>query len=314
MVLDRLMDAFSKILALARIEGILDLRCHMAGRFDLPHDQLPPGEAQFHLVLSGSTRLDLSDKQALDLETGDFVLLPRGAPHNVRGTGVAESARTRSDDSGALLERRNTEGTGDVDLLCGRFRYARDSGELIMSSLPDVLHVSFSKDNSIDALSGLVALLRAEVQLLRSGAMTVVTALNQVLFVMALRTYAQREGMPPSLLVLLGDPRLSRAVFAMVKEPEKAWTVEMLAERSSMSRATLARQFAQKGALSPLDLLTTIRVQVASQLLETTELPLGEIAERVGYQSESAFSKVFQKRTGLTPFGYRRNLRMNRRS
>jgi AraC family transcriptional regulator, activator of mtrCDE len=300
------MDALSKVIALAQIRGSLDLRCQMAGSFELDHEQLVPGEAPFHLVLSGSTRLMLAHGQSVDLVAGDFLLLPRGMAHVVHGIGSAQVEPARMDNDGPLPVRRNTHGEVDMDLLCGRFTYSPGSADLVMSALPDVLHISLTKECKLNLLDGVVSLLRDEVMHLRSGALAIVTFLSQVLFVLALRTYAQREGIPASLLVLLGDDRLSNAVLAMMKEPEKAWTVDLLARQANMSRATFARHFGEKGDTSPMDLLTSLRMQLACDLLGTTNLPSGDVAERVGYQSESAFAKVFQRKVGLTPSNYRR--------
>jgi len=301
------MDALSKVLDLARIKGSLDLRCQLAGSFALDHEPTVPGEAPFHLVLSGKANLELRDGTCLELAAGDFVLLPRGSAHVVAGVGSAPSGHIHVDDDGPIAVRRNTDGNqAELDLLCGRFTYAPGAADLVMRALPDVLHISLAREGKLEALEGVVSLLRDEVVHLQSGALAIVTALSAVLFALALRAHARREGMPASLLVLLGDARLSRAVLAMTKEPEKHWTLDTLAMQANMSRATFARHFASKGNLSPMDLLTSIRMQIAGEMLENSNLPVGAIAERVGYQSESAFGKAFQKKLGLTPASYRR--------
>jgi AraC family transcriptional activator of mtrCDE len=300
------MDALSKVIALTHIEGSLDLRCQMAGDFAIDHQPLLPGEAPFHLVLAGLAQLVLANGQTTQLSAGDFLLLPRGAAHVVRGLGTDRARPTQIDADGPLTIRRNTDGPVDVDLLCGRFTYIHGAADLIMHALPDVLHVSLAEEGPLDELGSIVSILRNEVRQLRSGALAIVTSLSHVLFVMALRIHAQREGMPASLLALLGDARLSHAILAMVREPEKNWTVEALAAQANMSRATFNRHFLEKGATSPMDLLTEIRVQLACGHLAGSRLSVAEVAERVGYQSESAFAKVFRKRTGTTPHGFRR--------
>lgn len=52
------MDALSQFIQLIRPQASLDLRCLFQGRFSIPHDQEPNGQALFHLVLSGCCRLD----------------------------------------------------------------------------------------------------------------------------------------------------------------------------------------------------------------------------------------------------------------
>jgi AraC family transcriptional regulator, activator of mtrCDE len=301
------MDALSTVLDLARIKGSLDLRCQLAGSFALDHEPLVPGEAPFHLVLSGKANLELRDGTRLELAAGDFVLLPRGSAHIVYGEGDAQSSPIRVDDDGPIAVRRNTDGNeAELDLLCGRFTYSPGAADLIMSALPDVLHISFTKEDNLEALGGVVSLLRDEVLHLQSGALAIVTALSVALFALALRAYAKREGITGSLLVLLGDVRLSRAVLAMTKQPEKSWTLDMLAKQANMSRATFARHFSYMSNMSPMDLLASIRMQIACDMLENGNLPVSAVAEHVGYQSESAFGKAFQRKIGLTPASYRR--------
>lgn len=301
------MDALSKVIALAHIQGSLDLRCQMAGAFEFDHPQLTAGEAPFHLVLAGQATLIFGRRKTLEMKAGDFVLLPRGIAHAVQGKGGDHEAIATLDVTGPLPMRRNTVGEADVDLLCGRFTYAHGATDLIMSTLPDVLHISFAQEGHLGFLESIVAMMRDEVTQLNSGALSIVTALSEVLYVLALRSYSKRAGIPPSLLALLGDSRLSHAVLAMMKEPQKPWTVATLAKQASMSRATFARHFVEKGATSPMDLLTTLRMRLASDLLAAGKLPSAEIAERVGYQSESAFAKVFRKKMGLTPAAFRRH-------
>jgi AraC family transcriptional activator of mtrCDE len=300
------MDALSKVIELAHIHGSLDLRCLLAGDFALSHESLPSGEAPFHLVLSGNAELELEGGVHLALAAGDFVLLPRGAAHVVRGKGHAMSGPMRMDSEGALPLRRNTEANVEMDLLCGRFTYLPDSADLLMNALPEALHVSLAQETELQILGNVVLLLRDEVTRLESGAFAIVTALSQAILILALRAYAKRDGMSPSLLVLLSDSRLSRAVHAMMREPHKPWTVESLAAHANMSRATFARHFAEKGAISPMDLLASLRMRFARELLEAGNLAVADVAERVGYQSESAFGKVFQKIIGQTPAAFRR--------
>lgn len=56
------------------------------------------------------------------------------------------------------------------------------------------------------------------------------------------------------------------------------------------------------------DYLTGLRLEVAKTLLEATESPVSEIAERSGFESVSHFSYSFRKKYGVTPTGYRAGL------
>ncbi|WP_250623090.1 cupin domain-containing protein [Pinirhizobacter soli] len=302
------MDALSRVLELSDVKGAPDLRCLLSGQFAIHHDPVPAGEAPYHLVLSGRAQVQVPDGTVVQLQEGDLLLLPRGSAHvmrNAQGACKGAGAMTM-DDSDALPVRSNTGGDIELDLLCGRFTYAPGSADMVMAALPDVLHVSLADHGGMDIVRALVAMLRTEVAAMAPGAAAVVTALSQALFVLAVRAYTQRADVPASLLLLLADARLGSAVLAMLRHPEQAWTVESLAESAAMSRASFARHFAAKGNSSPWELLTILRMRMASNLLLHGKLPVGEVAERVGYRSEAAFGKVFARQMGQTPAAYRR--------
>ena len=267
------MDALTRILELARVRGALDLRCQLAGGFSLDHEDAGPGEAPFHLVLAGEGVMELPGRRTLALRAGDLIVLPHGTTHRVRDThGVMHDAPVTLDTSGPLTIKR-TAGEGQVlDLLCGRFVHAPDAGQLLFASLPDVLQASLTDRHGLPTLEAIVSMFRDEVGTLAPGALAVVTALSQALLVFALRAQLENSLMPPSLLTLLADPRLGRAMLAMLREPAKEWTVESLAAQSAMSRATFARHFEAKGKQSPHEVLTLLRMHLAAELLRRGEL------------------------------------------
>jgi AraC family transcriptional regulator, activator of mtrCDE len=304
------MDALNQVIQLTRLQGSLDLRCYLAGRFAIDHEAEPPGEAPFHLVLAGRCLLELNPGTTLTLNTGDMVVLPRGHAHVIRDIGAHTVVGTlRMERDGPLPVRRNTYGDAELDLLCGRFRYVPTAAGLLMRALPEALHVSLADNTELEQLRGLIALFRAEVQQLQPGALTIVNALSQALFVLALRAYMQRHATPPSLLALLIDPRLGRSVQAMLRQPEKAWSVASLAECAAMSRATFARAFQAVAHMSPWELLTLLRMHIAADLLTEGSMGSASIAERVGYQSDAAFAKAFRRHAGTTPAQFRRQHR-----
>lgn len=51
--------------------------------------------------------------------------------------------------------------------------------------------------------------------------------------------------------------------------------------------------------------LNRIRIQAAQELIRTSDLPIGRIAEEVGFANQSYFGKVFKKQTGSSPQLYR---------
>ena len=301
------MDALSRLIQLAQLQGSLDVRCQFAGGFAVDHAESPRGEALFHLVLDGGCAIDPAGEAAIVLEAGDLVIVHRGAEHRIRyRAGRAPTSPIRLDNDGLLPLRRNADGHADLDLLCGRFRYAPASASLLLSALPATLKVSLREPTGMEALQALVALMRLEAGRRQPGALAVVTALTHALFALALRTYAAGDAPQAGLLPLLADARLGGAVHAMLMDPGRAWTLEELGRLVAMSRASFARHFGERAGMTPGECLTRLRMQIAADLLLRSRRRTGDIGQEVGYQSEAAFGKAFRQHMGTTPARFRR--------
>lgn len=83
-------------------------------------------------------------------------------------------------------------------------------------------------------------------------------------------------------------------------------SIAELAAQCSLSEAHLRRKFKEYLNMSPVDHLTLVRIRRGCELLNTTSLPIPEVALRVGYQSVSSFSRNFQKLVGTTPYHYKK--------
>ncbi|AOK15802.1 AraC family transcriptional regulator [Burkholderia cepacia] len=307
------MDALSQLLSLGRSRVELDVRCLLGGPFAMPHDPLPPGEAAFHLVLAGQCRLRTADGRALQLADGDFVLLPAGGAHEIHdataGPAAAMPMRELAAAGGAVLPVKCNTGAPDrasVDLLCGRFVYARGAGELLMRALPDLLHVGLREASGFAPLQLLTSVLRTEASHGQPGAGAIVNALGQALLAYALRAYGRGARVPSGWLALAADARLGPSIQAVMQAPAQPWTVESLGDASAMSRATYARHFRERAGMSVGAFVAQIRMMHACALLQDTQRGQAEIGQAVGYQSEAAFGKAFRAVLGTTPGRWRR--------
>lgn len=84
-------------------------------------------------------------------------------------------------------------------------------------------------------------------------------------------------------------------------------SMELLARRASVSRATLYRMFRRATGGSPLEYLLRLRLRHASALLLNTTLPVGEIALRTGFSDSNYFSRLFRRRFRCSPREFREN-------
>src|SRR5262249_62254644 len=93
------------------------------------------------------------------------------------------------------------------------------------------------------------------------------------------------------------------------RRPAEPWAIESLARVVSVSRATLARRFADLVGETPPEYLTRWRIDLAAQRLRDTDDTVGAIAAAVGYRSEYSFSRAFTRHRGIAPGRYRRRAR-----
>jgi AraC family transcriptional activator of mtrCDE len=138
------------------------------------------------------------------------------------------------------------------------------------------------------------------------GGHAMLNALSSALFTLVLRAASESEQAPTGLLALAGHPRLAPAISAMFADPTRPWSLPDLAGLCSMSRATFMRHFQDKLGRSALELLTDIRMSLAANELKKPGMTSEAVAESVGYQSVSAFRRVFADRMGMTPGQWRR--------
>ena len=90
--------------------------------------------------------------------------------------------------------------------------------------------------------------------------------------------------------------------------------VAEMVSRSGLAERSFKRRFARATGMSPLEYVHTVRLEEAKHLLETTDLPVEAVANDVGYEDASFFSRLFRRKVGLTPARYRRRFGAMRRS
>ena len=110
----------------------------------------------------------------------------------------------------------------------------------------------------------------------------------------------------PSWLTALADPLIGEVLGMLHERPGERWTFELLARQAHVSRATLARRFAETVGEPPLAYLTRWRMHLAAQRLRHSDDTVDTIARDVGYTSEFALNRAFARYRGEPPGRYRR--------
>jgi DNA-binding response OmpR family regulator len=96
--------------------------------------------------------------------------------------------------------------------------------------------------------------------------------------------------------------KLDDEILKNITDPDLS--VESLAEIMNMSRSTLYRKIKDISNLSPNELINIVRLKRAAELLLNENFKMYEIAEKVGYKSQTSFGRNFQKHFSMTPSEY----------
>ena len=104
----------------------------------------------------------------------------------------------------------------------------------------------------------------------------------------------------------LRDPMIARTLALMHGKPAYNWTIEELAKQAGLSRSVMAERFTQLVGLPPMHYLAKWRMQIASELLTSSNANIARIAAETGYGSEESFSRAFKKMVGVAPSVWRR--------
>lgn len=270
------------------------------------------GRARFGFVAQGSCWLR-SDclPHPQKINPGECFLFLDSAEHILSDipSGDAESCVVLMEKYGVLGSHHLRFGGGGAatTLITGWFGFDPSTSRYLLNLLPRLLVFSCKGDHA-EALHATLKLLTTETADNALGKTLVIRGLADVLFVHAIRIHMASPNKPhEGILAALADPQLGRAIHAIHAALDRRWTVASLAHFCGMSRSAFALKFKNTVGQTPMEYLTVWRMQVAGRLLRRDMTKsISQIANEVGYETESAFSKIFRKSTGTPPGSYRR--------
>lgn len=298
-------DVFEALTPLLRVRPELQAICRFGAQWAAPHEPEPEGWAPFHIVTAGRCCLELQGTAPLTLAAGDVAVLPHGGPHTIKAAsetgGAAEPVRSLSRPFDAIVIKTNVERGGDTGLICGRFQFEQASHNTVLAYLPPVVVITAASGQNAGRITSLITLMQSELEDDRPGAVAVATAVSLAVMVIVLRAHLYVAAPQQGVLALLARPQTARALLGMLKDPARAWTLDDLAKQSRTSRATLVRQFQAAVSMAPVAFLAELRLTLARGRIRASRTSLAVIAEDVGYQSETAFSRAYQRQFGISP-------------
>jgi AraC-like DNA-binding protein len=305
------MDVLTDVLNTVRVSAACQGRLEFGAPWGV---QVPAGEySKFHVVIEGHAILELDgESEPIMLEAGDLIALPHGDGHVIRDSPrtvarpIEELFRSNGDQRCASAVR--VPGAGPTtSLVCGRLQFEDPRNHPVLSVLPRVVHLRSVEGKAIPWLESTLRFIACESSSDRPGSDTVVNRLADILFIQIVRGYlASTPNDSRGWLRALTDPQIGSSLSLIHAEPEQNWTVATLASKVGMSRSTFAGRFSELVGEPPLHYITRWRMQKAAALLREGRATLADIADRVGYDSEAAFSKAFKRWVGSAPGAYRR--------
>jgi LacI family transcriptional regulator len=115
-------------------------------------------------------------------------------------------------------------------------------------------------------------------------------------------------------VLAIEDRHLARAVRFIREHACEGITVEDVLEHVPLSRSVFERRFAQLFGHTPKAEIVRARLDRIKQLLAETEMPLKQIALKVGFEHPEYLNVIFKERTGQTPGQYRAAFRQPKSS
>ena len=315
------MDVLSELLRVVKLEGALFFNAEFSAPWCISSAQssalapfLSPGAKHlilYHFLTQGRAYARSADGRREELVAGDIVIFPHGDAHYLGNGSPERPVDSMRTFAGHLRDGmkvvRFGEGGEITTFVCGFMACDPQLCQVVLACLPRMLKVHISNEPSGEWIANSIRFSADSESGVLPGGDLVLAKLSELLFVETLRRYANT--LPPEEAGWLAgarDPIAGKALALMHKDPAGPWTLENLARQVGVSRSRLAERFRHFFHGSPMAYLTTWRLKLGAEILESTEDGVAEVALAVGYGSEAAFNRAFRRAFDCPPAQFRR--------
>jgi AraC-like DNA-binding protein len=322
------MDALSDVLKAIRLDGAVYINAEFTAPWCVPvkfglHNAtawLPRAEhiAFFHVLIDGSCRAQLADgTETVDLQPGDMLLFPHDDLHLLGSDMRLPPAHSefKPPKDGGVAQLRHGGGGAVTHFVCGYLAFDPRICRPLFGALPRMLKIPAASDSNGAWLLQLLGVGVEQSSAQGPGASTLLAKLAELVFVEAIRRYAQSlPAEQRGWLAGLRDPYVGKALALLHADPARAWTVDDLAREVALSRSALADRFVDLIGEPPIQYLIRWRLALAAQRLRTGNETMARIAEHCGYDSDAAFNRAFKREFGMPPSAWRKRTRSDEAS
>lgn len=306
-------DLIDELLRGMRLRGVQYRRIQAGPSFGMGFEA-KPGHAYFHFLAAGTATLRTDDGSLFELSAGNAVFISHGGAHALSSTaqtvspsGVASKPLMSCTGPSAVDASPDTLPSTLLFSACMAFELGSIQG---LGSLMPALMLIDAQGQRYPGLMPILAVMEREVSAARVGYSGILARLADVVAAMIVRGWVECAcGNASGLVAALRDARLAGALLALHQQPGRAWSVAELAAHCHTSRSVFAERFQATLGIPPLRYVTELRMRLASQWLTLERLPIEDVALRLGYTSQAAFSRAFKRITGQPPGASRHTLR-----
>ena len=265
----------------------------------------------FYIILTGEVGFDISQEQRT-LSAGHIIFVPYGAKHrfyDASSSSINEPLELNSEFRGARYDSVTLgQGNSQVLMLAVRCLLDSEMAKPLLSSLPDYILIEDGLNGEGPAWLKIgLDFLALESERIRVGRDTLINRLISMFFIECVRDYVEQlPSQSDTWLHAVRDPYLAPVLSAIHANPAQGWTVADLANLACLSRSSFAERFGNVLGQSPLAYLTEYRLRQAARYLTLGDMSINRVSERVGYNSETAFSQAFKRQYGVSPSQYRK--------
>ena len=301
-------DTLSSLLEAVRVRrtlwGILQITEH-SGLW-----ASPVYDVRFLMMVEGSAYIE-SENQTILASKGDYVLMTQGSTFSMRDSRRSRTTcvtdASKSDRSQGPVHVKIGDGDPRAIVVCLNNAVDLPTWKPVAKFLPTMIHIK-SPDGNLPFWAGPIGDMSA-VRLagIGRGAETLLCRFGEICIIQSIRAHIDEQYAGGELTrgELLPEPRIFSALRLINANPGQAWSVTRLAKSVAMSRSAFAEAFRAHVGQPPMQYVTNIRMNRALDLLRHKNIPLGEIAQQIGYGSEEAFARTFKRQFKIMPKAYR---------
>jgi AraC-like DNA-binding protein len=313
-------DALSDILCSVRVAGGVFVEARLTAPWcvtacvntKMCEPYLSKGAAviAYHYVAEGRLLVGLGDGHpAEEVRAGEIIMFPHSDGHILGSTlgipPVPTSDLVRIDEDGIFSHIDHGGGGEETRIICG-FLGLEDAFNPLLATLPRILRLDTRNGSSRNWIEASVHFAAEQLAHGQGATSAIMARLSELLFAEAVRQHFERLDAEGGMWMAgFKDPQIAKALALIHRDICEVWPAEALAREVALSRSAFVERFTTAVGTPPSRYAAQLRLSAAKKLLREGRETIAQVAYRVGYDSEEAFSRAFKREFGRPPAQWR---------